>query len=173
MSDSNPFDDIYSTEIMILGVGCTLFSDEGFGVRVIETIQERYTFPDNVLVVDGGVLGVNLLGVISKPDHLIVVDAIRNKGKPGDLYRLAGEQIPERIRAKNSLHQVDFLEALTLCQALDKVPETVILGIEPEDIETLSTELTPTTQSKVDAVIEMVLGEIERLGGSYQEKTSA
>ena len=171
MSGGNPFDDLYSAEIMILGVGCILFSDEGFGVRVIETIQERYKFPDNVLVVDGGVLGVNLLGVISKPDHLIVVDAIRNQGKPGDLYRLAGEQIPERIRAKNSLHQVDFLEALTLCQALDKVPETVIVGIEPEDIDTLSTELTPTTQSKVDAVIEMVLGEIERLGGSYKEKT--
>jgi hypothetical protein len=37
----------------------------------------------------------------------------------------------------------------------------------------MSTELTPTTRAKVDAVIEMVLGEIERLGGSYQEKTSA
>ncbi len=89
MPDKNPYDDIYVPEIMILGVGCILFSDEGFGVRVIETIQERYEFPDNVLVVDGGVLGINLLGVISKPDHLIVVDAIRNKGKPGDMYRLA------------------------------------------------------------------------------------
>ena len=172
MSDKSPYDDIYSSEIMILGVGCILFSDEGFGVRVIETIQKRYDFPDNVLVVDGGVLGVNLLGVISKPDHLIVVDAIRNKGKPGDLYRLAGDAIPERIRAKNSLHQVDFLEALTLCQALDKVPETVILGVEPEDIETLSTELTPSTQSKIDAIIEKVLDEVKRLGGSYREKTS-
>jgi hydrogenase maturation protease len=173
LSDKNPFDDIYSPEIMILGVGCILFSDEGFGVRVIETIQDRYEFPDNVMVVDGGVLGINLLGVISKPNHLIVVDAIRNKGKPGDLHRLEGDAIPERIRAKNSLHQVDFLEALTLCQALDKVPETVILGIEPEDIETLSTELTPTTQSKVDVIIEKVLGEVKRLGGSYREKTSA
>ncbi len=172
MSANNPYDDLHSPEIMILGVGCILYSDEGFGVRVIETIQQRYEFPDNVLVVDGGVLGVNLLGVISKPDHLIVVDAIRNKGKPGDLYRLAGDAIPERIRAKNSLHQVDFLEALTLCQALDKVPETVILGVEPEDIETLSTELTPTTQSKVDAVIEKVLAEVARLGGSFREKTS-
>ena len=157
---------------MILGVGCILFSDEGFGVRVIETIQERYEFPDNVLVVDGGVLGINLLGVISKPDHLIVVDAIRNKGKPGDMYRLDGEVIPERIRAKNSLHQVDFLEALTLCQALDKVPETVILGVEPEDIETLSTELTAATQSKVDPIIDKVLSEIKRLGASYRAKNS-
>ena len=172
MSDKNPYDDIYAPEIMILGVGCILFSDEGFGVRVIETIQERYEFPDNVLVVDGGVLGINLLGVISKPDHLIVVDAIRNKGKPGDMYRLDGEVIPERIRAKNSLHQVDFLEALTLCQALDKVPETVILGVEPEDIETLSTELTAVTQSKVDPIIDKVLSEIKRLGASYRAKNS-
>ncbi|MCK7504709.1 MAG: hydrogenase maturation protease [Desulfobacterales bacterium] len=65
--------------------------------------------------------------------HLVVVDAIRNRGKPGDLYRLEGDAIPERIRAKNSLHQVDFLEALTLCQAFDNVPQTVIIGVEPED----------------------------------------
>ena len=172
MSDKSPYDDTYSPEIMILGVGCTLYSDEGFGVRVIEAIEERYEFPDNVLVVDGGVLGINLLGIISKPNHLIVVDAIRNKGKPGDLYRLAGDAIPDRIRAKNSLHQVDFLEALTLCQALDKVPETVIVGVEPQDIDTLSIELTPTTQAKVDAVIDMVLIEMDRLGVSYKKGRS-
>ena len=101
-------------QVMILGVGCILFSDEGFGVRVIEKLQEQFEFPDYVSVVDGGVLGVNLLGVISQADHLIVVDVIRNKGNPGDVYRLYGKQIPERIRAKNSIHQVDFLEALSL-----------------------------------------------------------
>jgi hydrogenase maturation protease len=158
------------TDIMILGIGCTLYSDEGFGVQVVKELEQRYQFPDNVSVVDGGVLGINLLGVISQPDHLIVVDAIRNKGKPGDLYRLEGDAIPERIRAKNSLHQVDFLEALTLCQALDKVPMTVILGVEPEDIETLGLELTPTIRSKVDPMIDMILAELKRLGGSYQKR---
>ena len=88
-------------------------------------MQEQYVFPENVSLVDGGVLGLNLLGVISEADHLIVVDAIRNKGVAGDLYRLEGDAIPERIRAKNSLHQIDFLEALTMCQALDNVPETI------------------------------------------------
>jgi hydrogenase maturation protease len=161
-----------NNQVMIIGVGCILYSDEGFGVRAIQEIQKRYVFPDNVSVVDGGVLGVNLLGVISQPDHLIVVDVIRNKGNPGDIYRLEGDQIPERIRAKNSLHQVDFLEALTLCQALDKVPETVILGVEPEDIETLSIELTPTTQSRMEEIIKMVLSELDRLGVSYKEGKS-
>ncbi|MCP4686934.1 MAG: HyaD/HybD family hydrogenase maturation endopeptidase [Desulfobacterales bacterium] len=159
--------------IMIMGVGCNLFTDEGFGIHVIEKIHREYRFPDNVSVVDGGVLGINLLGVISEADHLIVVDAIHNKGVPGDLYRLDGKAIPERIRAKNSLHQIDFLEALTLCQALDKVPDTVILGVEPEDIDTTGIELTPTTRVKVDPIIEMVLAELTRLGASYEKGESA
>jgi hydrogenase maturation protease len=171
LSDKNPFDEIYAVEVMVLGIGCTLFSDEGFGVRVVEKMEQEYEFSDDVLLVDGGVLGINLLGVISKPKHLIVVDAIKNKGKPGDVYRLKGDDIPERIRAKNSLHQVDFLEALTLCQALDHVPETVIVGVEPEDIETMCMELTPTTQSKVDTMIGMVLEEIKRVGGSYRKRS--
>jgi len=146
---TSPFDDVYSPEIMILGIGSILFSDDGFGIQVIQRIDKEYEFPDNVLVVDGGVLGINLLGVISKPRHLIVVDTMRNHGKPGDLYRIEGDAIPERIRAKNSLHQVDFLEALTLCQALDNVPKTVIIGVEPEDIQTLSLVITQTLQSRV------------------------
>ena len=156
-------------EIMVLGIGCTLYSDEGFGVRVIERMQDRYEFPEHVLLVDGGVLGVNLLGVISQPKHLVVVDAVRNQGSPGDLYRIEGRAVPARIRAKNSLHQVDFLEALTLCEALDHVPETVIIGIEPEDIETLCVDLTPTTEARVDEVIEMVLAELDRLGVTYRK----
>ena len=170
MSDKNPFDEIYAADVMILGVGCTLFSDEGFGVRVVEKMEQMYKLPDTVILVDGGVLGINLLGVISKPNHLIVVDAIRNKGNPGEIYRLEGDAIPERIRAKNSLHQVDFLEALTLCQALDHVPETVIIGVEPEDIDTLCLDLTPTTEAKIDDVIATVLAELKRLGITYSKK---
>ena len=157
---------------MILGIGSILYSDDAFGIRVIEQIDRDYEFPDEVLVVDGGVLGINLLGVISKPKHLIVVDTMRNKGNPGDIYRIEGEAIPERIRAKNSLHQVDFLEALTLCQALDNVPKTVIIGVEPEDIQTLSLVLTPTVQACIEPVIRIVLDELTRLGVSHRRKLS-
>ena len=156
--------------ITVLGIGNILFSDEGFGIRVIERLQELYAFSDNVSVIDGGVLGLNLLWVLAETDHLIVIDAVRNKSRPGTFIRLEGEEIPARIRSKNSLHQVDFLEALTMCQVFDKVPQAVILGIEPQDIETLSVELTPLIQSTVDLMIETVLQEIVRQGASYSIK---
>ncbi len=158
--------------VMIMGVGSILMSDEGFGVRVIEALDRRFSFPANVSVVDGGVLGLNLLGVIAEADHLIVIDAIRNRGKPGDLYRLTGEAIPERVRAKNSLHQIDFLETLTLCQAVGDVPETVVIGAEPEDMDTLSVDLTATLQGQIDPVIRMVLAELDTLNIPYEPKES-
>ena len=159
-------------QITILGIGNILFSDEGFGVRVIESLTGLYEFSDNVAVIDGGVLGLNLLGILAETDQLIVVDAVKNKSRPGTFIRLEGEEIPARIRAKNSLHQVDFLEALTLCQALDNVPQTVILGVEPQDIETLRDELTPLIQDAIDPMIEMVLQELVRQGASYTKRNA-
>ena len=156
--------------IMILGIGNILFTDEGFGVRVIEKLYEDYEFPENVSLVDGGVLGLNLLGTIVEADRLIVVDAVRNRSAPGTFHRLEGDAIPERVRAKNSLHQIDFLEALTMCQALDKVPQTLVLGVEPEDIETLGIELTPILGAQVGPMVDRVLAELSALNVSYRKR---
>ena len=160
-------------QVTILGIGNILLTDEGFGVRVIEKLFDDYEFPDNVAVVEGGVLGIHLLGTLSKADHLIVVDAVKNKQAPGTLYRLEKDELPERILMKNSLHQTDFLETLTLCQMIEKSPETiVVLGAEPEDIETHSVELTPVVAARVDDTIALALRELDRLGVSYKKRSS-
>jgi len=161
------------SQITVLGIGNILLTDEGFGVRVIEKLFEQYDFPENVAIVDGGVLGIHLLGTLSKTRHLIVVDAVKNKQAPGTLYRLEKEELPERILMKNSLHQTDFLETLTLCQMIDQAPETiVVLGAEPQDIETHSVELTPAVAGRIDETVRCVLQELDRLGVSYQKRSS-
>ena len=149
-------------QIMILGVGNTLLSDDGVGIRIIEKLDKEYDFPDNVSVIDGGVLGINLFGVISNADYLIIVDTVLNNGKPGDLHRLTGKDIPARIRAKNSLHEVDLVESITLFQLMDHSPETVIIGIEPEDIETMNPELTEVVKNRMDDLVNAVLDELKQ-----------
>jgi hydrogenase maturation protease len=158
--------------ITVLGIGNILLTDEGFGVRVVETLFSQYEFPENVSLVDGGVLGINLLGVIADTQHLIVVDAVKNKQPPGTVYRLEKKDLPERILLKNSLHQTDFLETLTLCQAIDKVPETtVVLGVEPEDILTHGIEMTPTVAARVDEMMDLVLRELNQLGVTAKKRS--
>ncbi|WP_321494444.1 HyaD/HybD family hydrogenase maturation endopeptidase [uncultured Desulfobacter sp.] len=156
--------------ITVLGVGNILYSDDGVGIRVVEKLGKEYEFSENVDIIDGGVLGVNLLGVISNAGRLIVVDTVLNHGRPGDLHRLDHDQIPNRILAKNSLHQVDLIEALTLCKALDHVPKPTIIGIEPKDLYTLNEHLTPEIEARLNDLVQNVLEEVARLGGSFQPR---
>ena len=160
-----------TSQITILGVGNILLTDEGVGVRVVERLHGQYTFPDNVQVIDGGVLGLRLMGVIGNTDVLIIVDAVKNKQPPGTLYRLADEQVPRRVLAKQSMHQMDLPEVLALCSAIDKNPQTVVIGVEPEDITTMDVALTPAIAAKVDDLVAMVLAELDRLGIKYAVKT--
>ena len=159
-------------QITILGVGNILLGDEGVGVRVVERLDRQYQFPDNVQILDGGVLGIRLMGVIGSTDILIVVDAVKNQQPPGTLYRLADEEVPRRVLAKQSMHQLDLPEVLALCSAIDKNPRTVVVGVEPEDITSMNVELTPTIAAKVDELVGMVLIELDRLGIAYTANVS-
>ena len=158
--------------ITVLGVGNILLKDEGVGVRVVEYLDRHYEFGENVQLVDGGVLGVGLVGVVSDSDVLIVVDAVQNRSRPGTLHRLAGDQVPRRVLAKQSMHQLDLPEVLALCAAIDKNPQVVVLGIEPEDIATMDLELTLTVAARLQELAGMVLSELDRLGASYNRKDS-
>ena len=44
--------------ILVLGVGNILYTDEGIGVRAVESLQQAHAFTDNVTVMDGGTLGM-------------------------------------------------------------------------------------------------------------------
>ena len=157
-------------QITILGVGNILLKDEGIGVRVVEYLNQHYTFADNVAVVDGGVLGIRLMGLIGNTDVLIVVDAVRNQGAPGTLYHMSDNQVPRRVLAKQSMHQLDLPEVLALSAAIDKNPQVVVVGVEPEDITTMDVELTPTIAAKVGEMVAMVLAELDALGVPYTAK---
>ena len=48
-------------QTLILGVGNLLMSDEGVGVHVIQRLVADYQLPEEVQVLDGGTLGMDLL----------------------------------------------------------------------------------------------------------------
>jgi len=46
---------------LVLGVGNLLLADEGVGIHVIQRLAEAYQLPEDVLILDGGTLGLDLL----------------------------------------------------------------------------------------------------------------
>jgi hydrogenase maturation protease len=157
-------------QLLILGMGCTLFSDQGFGVHVIDELDRRFEFPDDVRLVDGGTVGVHLLGTIAQAARVVAVDIVRKGGAVGTIYRIEGPEIIERLHSADHILQEAFIEALIHCRMLDDPPEAVLLGIEPDDAEALECRLTPALTAKTDEMIGMVLAEFDRLGIAYHER---
>jgi hydrogenase maturation protease len=156
--------------ILVMGVGNILFTDEGLGVRVIEALEEKYTFSENVELFDGGTLGMRLMDPIMNSDYLIVVDAVLGDGEPGDVYRLTDDDLRKSLAFKNSMHQTDLVDTLIYCDIAGNRPEAVVVGVEPYDFQTMAVELSGTIQEKLPSILEKVVGEISKAGGEAQPK---
>jgi hydrogenase maturation protease len=62
---------------VVLGIGNTLLTDEAAGVRAVEALEQAYSLPANVQIIDGGTSGMELIEDLSHLDLLIVIDVVK------------------------------------------------------------------------------------------------
>ncbi|MCX7854553.1 MAG: HyaD/HybD family hydrogenase maturation endopeptidase [Anaerolineae bacterium] len=149
---------------LVLGVGNILLSDEGVGVHVVRLLRERYRFPQEVDILDGGTMGLDLLPYVEDTDRLLIVDAVQMDAPPGTVARLEGEQIPAVLNLKYSPHQAGVSDLLAAARLLGRSPAEVVLwGVQPASLE-VGLELSPTVAAQVEVLLQNVLAELQRWG---------
>jgi hydrogenase maturation protease len=158
--------------ILILGVGNVLLTDEGVGICVLRELEARYDFPPNVRLVDGGVLGLSLMGTMMEADQVLVIDAVRGGDEPGTLYRFDWDHKPKHIQYKDSLHQIDLMETMGFLSLICDPPKVTVLGVEYEDIDNWGLTLTPKVGRAVEPLVSLVLMELDVLGASGVAKAN-
>jgi len=150
--------------ILVLGIGNLVMRDDGAGVRVVQELQRSYRFPENVRVVDGGTLGLDLLPLLEEATCLILVDAVETGGQAGSLIRLTGQELPVALQTKLSPHQMGLKDLLAVSELMGHSPaEMVLIGIQPGSVE-MGAELTAKVEAVLEEVIAKVLLELERFG---------
>lgn len=156
--------------VTVLGVGNVLLTDEGFGVRVAEALDAAYDFPDDVQVLDGGVLGMELLRFVTGTEKLLILDALKEGGADGKCRRLAGDEVKAHFREKLSAHEIGVQDVLTFLEVTGKpVGEVVVIGAEPISLEaglSLSTDMVPRVKEAADMAAE----ELTRWGVELKRK---
>lgn len=151
--------------ISVLGVGNPLLRDEGSGVRVVEYLSASGMLPEGVDLIDGGTSGMKLLSLIQDIDYLIIIDAVKGGGSPGDIYRFTIKDIPLKVSQKTSLHEIDLKEVFSILNLLEKkIPETVIIGVEPKEVG-YGLGLTPVVEEAIPEVALRVKEEVEAILG--------
>ena len=150
--------------ILVLGLGNTIMTDDGFGVRVVEALSSRYRFDGDVRLLDGGTLGLDLLPHLEMVERLLIVDALQMQAAPGTVCRLEGAEVPRAFASKLSVHQMGVQDLLAVSELMGHLPaELVVWGVQPESIE-MGTELTATVAAAIEPVVDGVVAELRRWG---------
>jgi hydrogenase maturation protease len=149
---------------LVLGIGNLVMSDDGIGVRVVQELATRYHFPADVTILDGGTLGLDLLPYLEGVERLLIVDAVTTDGEPGNLVRLAGDEIPVVFATKLSPHQMGLQDLLAVARLLGHEPAEMILwGVHPASIE-MTMEMTPAVAAQLEPLVDHCLQELVRWG---------
>ena len=151
-------------QIVVLGAGNILLTDEGLGVRAIERLPLSYCLPPAIRIIDGGTSGMEMLEDLEGLDALIMVDAIRAGKPPGTPIHLAGDAVPVFFRSKLSPHQVSICDVLASLEFAGHAPhDLVLIGVEPRNLE-LGLELSPQVAARVPDMVAMAVVQLAARG---------
>lgn len=159
--------------LLVLGLGNVLLADDGVGAAAVARLRDRYVWPDNVRVLDGGTLGLSLLPWVEQADTVILVDAVRTDELPGTFVRLDGDDVAPAVATRLSPHQVGVSDLLDGARWRDRYPARVILlGLVPASME-LAVGLSPRVAPALDALVDRVAEEAGALGFAFRARSAA
>jgi hydrogenase maturation protease len=140
----------------VLGIGNVLLKDEGIGCHVVHAL-EGIPLPE-VQIIDGGTCP-DVVHLLEDTDKLVIVDAVRGGGMPGQIYRFHLEDVTLEQKTVLSLHDMGLVDNLVLMKLRHRIGETVIIGVEPREVE-WGLELSPELQEKMPQIVDAILAEL-------------
>ena len=162
--------------ILIAGVGNILNGDDGFGVEVLRGLV-GHPFPDGVVLTETGIGGIALVqDLMLGYDACIIVDAVDRDRPPGTVMVIDPEVLDVALLSADKrhdqladMHLATPSRALMVARGLGCLPERrVIIGCQPEEIETLEIGLTAT----VRAAIPFAIAEIDRCVAEWMSESN-
>lgn len=151
-------------DILVACMGNLLRGDDGFGVAVAREL-DTWEAPEEVDVVEVGISGVSMAQeLLDGYDAFVLVDAMEAGGDPGTLH-VERASVPDIDQYSTreiagfaaDMHQTDPAKVLVLAEALDVLPEVVVLvGCEPSETDDLADDLSDPVREAVPLAVEHI-----------------
>jgi hydrogenase maturation protease len=148
--------------VIVIGLGNTLMSDEGVGVRVVHRLSDFAGRFPSVDFAEAGTGGMSILHLIEGKNKAIFIDCARMGEEPGVIKKFTPQEIKSaKVLAHQSLHEADLIKVIDLAGQLGQCPaQIVIFGIEPEVVEP-GTGLSKTLAGKLEHYVSVVCQKLE------------
>lgn len=148
--------------LLVLGIGNLVMNDDAAGVLAAQELAPKYNNKrEDLLVLDGGTLGLDLLGYIEWADRLVLVDAVELDMEPGTVVKLEGDDIDTAFESKLSAHQMGMKDMLLTAELIGhRPPEIVFYGIQAGTVQ-MEMELSEAVKANMPKLISHVEAEIK------------
>jgi len=158
-------------KIGIAGIGNFILRDEGFGVHVVQYLENNYDFPDNVELQDVGTAGIYMAPFLEECDPIFVIDVVDIEGEPGSFHFFTLDDVKAgNFQMRMSPHQLGFLEILEVAKLRDSAPEHVeFYTVIPLEL-TESIELSDVVEKRKVEVAEMILSRLTEMDVTVTKK---
>ena len=151
------------TNVLVLGVGNMLLTDDGVGVFAAQALQ-REEWPGNVRILEAGTFTHDIFYLFEEYAVVLVLDIVHCGGKPGTIYRLTEDELVKNKNQRLSLHDIDLIDSLNMAELLQKKrPNLLVLGMEPENFTSWNIGLSPAVQERFEDFLTAARGEIRAL----------
>ncbi|MBU1642510.1 HyaD/HybD family hydrogenase maturation endopeptidase [bacterium] len=144
-------------KIAVIGVGNILFMDEGVGVYASRMLEANYRFEPDIEIIDGGTLGFKLMDYFEAYDKVVILDTVSIDDAPGSVYNLPADALMGLGDYRQTVHEVEVVGMLEVCSMLDKMAEVNIVGIIPQDIQSVEINLTDTLKKAFPGLMEQAI----------------
>jgi hydrogenase maturation protease len=153
-----------SGAVVVLGIGNILMEDEGLGVHAVRALR-AHELPPSVAVVDGGTLGIELLPIVGDADALVLIDAARFGGEPGELRAFRGEALSATYGMHVSPHQAGAADLVAVARLTGVLPvRCTLFGVEPSAVG-FGLELSEPVSRALPVLLKAVIEEVHSFCG--------
>lgn len=144
-------------KIAILGIGNEIKGDDGLGPSIAKKLSKLFQDNENIVVYDGGTVPENYTGSIRKvnPTHIILVDAVEMKKKPGYIRVVQKEEIANYNISTHAM-PISFLIKFMETTIGGKI---ILIGVQPKSMELdegISKEVETSINTVVNALFKLI-----------------
>lgn len=141
--------------IKVIGIGSP-FSNDSLGWQVINELKQQDRqhpiWPEQVELIETDRPGINLIQMLQDTQFVILIDAIHDESRHGEVIRLEKNQLSHSLNSISS-HNLDVASAIALAEKLKLLPKMLViigLGVNPKQNQLFQAS---DIQKLTDAVI--------------------
>jgi len=125
----------------IICIGNRFVEEDAAGPAVYDRLQLMQPWPENIEIIDGGLMGLNLLPLLERGGRVVFIDAVKGFGRSDEIVVLKQQQILDYGNTSVFDHSSGLAYLLSVlphvCEG--NLPEEIILigleGTSPRLIE--------------------------------------